>query len=375
MRRIPKGWLAVVLAGAFAGGVIGGRLPQRASSQVPGAKSGVDGGTPLGGVRAPNFRLTDQIGRPVSLSDLRGRVVLLAFVASDGGGVDALTAATVRDARMLLGRAGRKVALVAINVDLRHRSVAAVARFTRAERLGGRWTFLTGQPRALRRVMHAYGIYSQEIDGVDQHTAAIYLIRPDGREADAYLVSSGPANVPDQAWVIARAAAAYVPGARVLPVRTVEGASGRPVYLSAPTAFRLPRDTAHGPEGTVTLHPGDRPTLVDFFATWCHDCQEELRSLAAVRWDPGMPRIVAVDLRIAEPSGAAVRLLIERTRPPFAVGLDTTGRVADRYAVSALPALALVSSRGRIVWRHVGYLSARQLADALRTRLSTGGSG
>lgn len=363
-------WLAIALAVVFAAGVIGGRLPGAARSPVPGAQSGVDGGTSLGGVRAPDFRLTDQTGRAVSLSDFRGKVVLLAFVDSDGHGIDPLTAATVRDARTLLGRARRRVALVAVNVDLSHTSVASVARFTRAEHLWGRWAFLTGRPAALRRVLRAYGIYSQEIDGIDQHTAAVYLIRPDGREATAYLISSGPANVPDQAWVIARAAARYLSGARVLPVRAVEGAAGRPVFPAAPTAFRLPRETARGTAGTITLRPGDRPTLVDFFATWCHDCYEEFKSLAAISQTHGMPRILAVDLRIAEPSGAAVRAFVRRTRAPFPVGLDKAGRVADRYGVTALPTLALVSSRGQIVWRHVGYLPAARLARALRTRLS-----
>jgi thiol-disulfide isomerase/thioredoxin len=276
----------------------------------------------------------------------------------------------MRDARVLLGRAGRKVALVAVNVDLRKTGVAAVARFTRAEGLWGRWAFLTGPPASLRRVLRAYGIYSQEIDGVDQHTAAVYLIRPDGREARVYLISSGPGNVPDQAWVIARAASVYLGDAPVLPIRDVAGERGGPVYLAAPTAFRLPRETGHGPSGTVSVHPGEGPTLVDFFATWCHDCQEEMQSLAAARRAVRSVRIVAVDLRIAEPSGAPVRTLVGRDHLPFPVGLDTTGQVSDRYGVTALPSLVLISSAGRIVWRHTGYLSAAGLTRALRSAAS-----
>ena len=52
-----------------------------ASGQAAAAMSNpnLDTGTSLGGVAAPDIRLTNQFGQPMSLSQLHGKVVMLSF--------------------------------------------------------------------------------------------------------------------------------------------------------------------------------------------------------------------------------------------------------------------------------------------------------
>ena len=61
----------------------------------------LDPGTPLSG-SAPDFTLTDQFGRPVSLHSFRGKVVILAFNDSECTTVCPLTTAAMLDAKAML---------------------------------------------------------------------------------------------------------------------------------------------------------------------------------------------------------------------------------------------------------------------------------
>ena len=61
-----------------------------------------DGGFLMAGNPAPDFTLVDQFGHPVTLSSLRGREVVLAFIDSRCKDVCPLTAQIMYDARARL---------------------------------------------------------------------------------------------------------------------------------------------------------------------------------------------------------------------------------------------------------------------------------
>src|SRR5438270_9054642 len=58
---------------------------------------------------APGFALTDQFGRRVSLTDFRGKVVLLAFTDSRCTTICPLTTTSMVEAKRLLGAAASRV--------------------------------------------------------------------------------------------------------------------------------------------------------------------------------------------------------------------------------------------------------------------------
>lgn len=342
------------------------QLPPPAGA-VPAAwlRQGVDPGTPLAGVPAPAFTLTDQRGRRFSLSSLRGRVVLLAFVDSRSTGYGPLTAQTLLDARTLLGRGADALALVGVNTDTKAWGVAAVRAFSRAQGLGRAWLYGTGDPSALAAVRRAYG--------VAPGMPAVFLIDGRGRERAAFLIPGEAADVPEQAEVLARAAdrllARPVP---LAPASLLTGAPTEPVVGGG--AFRLSGWDATGRAATLTAGRG-QAAVVAFFATWCTACRRDLTAVArysAVARRLGLPPAVAVDLRVAEPSTAYVRTAWRRDRVALAVALDATGRVADAYGVTALPTLAVVDARGHILWRHQGAMAAAALARAVAAALAGG---
>src|SRR5215472_12113380 len=129
------------------------------------ANPALDPGSSLGGSPAPDFALTDQFGRTVSLSSFRGKVVILAFTDSQCTTVCPLTTQSMLAAKDLLGRAGDQVELVGIDANPSATSVSDVLAYSRSHGLVNQWNFLTGTLPELTAVWKRYGIAVQITNG------------------------------------------------------------------------------------------------------------------------------------------------------------------------------------------------------------------
>lgn len=126
------------------------------------------------GVRAPDFVLTDQDGRTVSLSGQRGRVVMLAFLWT-GCRTCTLVAEQVRGALDELGtRAGVRTLL--IDTSPRTTTRARVVRFLQNTSLAGRASYLSGPEAHLRRVWRAYSVAAAGRGGSAAEAGIVVLL-------------------------------------------------------------------------------------------------------------------------------------------------------------------------------------------------------
>jgi protein SCO1/2 len=135
-------------------GVSPGSSSQAGAPGTP-AASGFQGAALPANVRAHNFTLTDQAGRPVSLSGYRGQVVVIAFVSSTCGSTCIVIAQQIRGA---LDELRRPVPVLLVSVDPQADTPARVSRFLAQVSLTGRVHYLTGSLSQLRPVWSAYGI-------------------------------------------------------------------------------------------------------------------------------------------------------------------------------------------------------------------------
>ena len=328
----------------------------------------LDLGSSLGGMPAPDFRLRNQFGQPMSLSQFRGKVVMLAFEDSECTTVCPLTTQSMLQAKQLLGPAGSQVQLLGVDANPDAISVADVLSYSRTHALVNQWSFLTGSLAELRTTWTKYHIAVQiENDEID-HTPALFVIDQQGRERKLYLTQMAYSSVGQSARVLAEEIASLLPGhPQVASQQSLASIPGQ----SPSDHLTLPSASPQG--GTVTLGPG-QPRLVMFFATWLDEVanlKSELTGMnayvAAAR-RAGLPPLAAVDETVVEPSAQAVRSYLASlgTRLAFPVGMDTTGRVADGYQVQDQPWFALVSASGKIVWSHDGWLPPSALQAAVR---------
>jgi cytochrome oxidase Cu insertion factor (SCO1/SenC/PrrC family) len=326
----------------------------------------LDTGSPLGNVPAPDIRLVNQFGQRMSLSQFRGKVIILAFVDSQCTTVCPLTTVSMLEAKQLLGAAGRDVQLLGVDANPKATSVPDVMAYSRAHGMVNQWDFLTGSLPQLQAAWRAYHIAVQIQQGMIDHTPALFVIDQRGRERKVYLTQMAYTSIGQSAQLLAQEAASLLPGHPPLAShRSLAYISG----LSPAARVTLPGI----PSGSVPLGPG-RPRLVMFFATWVAETSDlrahllALNGYAKAARHGHLPGLVAVDEGTTEPSPGAAAAYLKGLGKPLAypVAADATGRLADGYGVADQPWFVLVSASGKIVWKHDGWLSPAALEAAAR---------
>jgi cytochrome oxidase Cu insertion factor (SCO1/SenC/PrrC family) len=374
---------AVALIGALSGLLAGCASSPSASSQSAGSQSSgstaamdnpnLDLGSSLGELPAPDFRLQNQFGQSMSLSQFRGKVVMLAFEDSECTTVCPLTTQSMLEAKQLLGPAGDKVQLLGIDANPDATSVADVLSYSRAHGLVNQWDFLTGSLAQLKSTWGLYHIAVQIEQGQIDHTPALYVIDQQGRERKLYLTQMAYSSIGQSAQVLADELSSLLPG----HPKVASQQSLASIAVQGPSAH-LTLASAGTQGGTVALGPG-QPHLVMFFATWLSevsDLKSELvngNAYVAAARRGGLPQLVAVDETVVESSAQTVRSYLRNlgTSLNYPVALDTTGRVADGYGVQDQPWFALVSASGKIIWSHDGWLPPSALESAVKRAASS----
>jgi cytochrome oxidase Cu insertion factor (SCO1/SenC/PrrC family) len=186
---------AVILAGAAVVTVFAimrardGAQPARPSgipAGVSDAQVNLMGLSPTPARSAPGFTLTDQNGRALSLSSLRGKVVVLEFMDPHCTDICPIVSQEFVDAYHELRGQQSKIVFAAINVNQYHASVADMAAYSAQHQLNTvpTWHFFTGPLPALKTAWHDYDITVEAPNPNADiiHTSAVYFINARGTE-------------------------------------------------------------------------------------------------------------------------------------------------------------------------------------------------
>lgn len=134
---------------------------------------------------APDFRLQDQDGHVISLSSLRGRVVLLSFLDSRCTHICQVEGPALGDVQEALPAATRPL-IVAVSVNPDDTAASTREAAGKWGWQAEQWHWLTGDPEQLAEVWEAYGVDVQLSSGGLLHTGALYVIDEAGDQRAGY---------------------------------------------------------------------------------------------------------------------------------------------------------------------------------------------
>jgi cytochrome oxidase Cu insertion factor (SCO1/SenC/PrrC family) len=357
-RRLHWVILGAALAVGLAIGAIVSLARSSASPAIPAsatqtpamANPNLDPGAPLSAV-APDFTLTDQFTRRVSLRSLRGKVVVLAFNDPLCTTICPLTTTALLEAKKLLGpAAASQVELLGIGANPDATQVKWVRSYSEAHGMLHKWRFLTGSLPQLKRVWRAYGIEAEVVNGTVDHTPATFVIGPNGRESRLFETAMAYTSVNQLGYELAQSISALLPGHPRL-----HGT----VSLAEPTLYgpKRPVTLPRAGGGIVRLGPGSGAHLILFFDSWETEVTDLSKQLVALnRYQAaakrkGLPPLVAIDEAGVEASPQALPRFLHALPHPltYPVAIDRSGSVADGYRVQDSPWLEVVSSNGRFL--------------------------
>jgi protein SCO1/2 len=128
-----------------------------ASSQKP-PKNAFDGAVMPPGARAPDFTLHDQNGRPIRMSDFRGKTVIVTFLYTDCTSSCPAQAQQIKGA---LDDLGHDLPAVAVSVDPAHDTAKSARHFLALQGMSTRIRWALGTKRQLAPVWKKFGIAPQ----------------------------------------------------------------------------------------------------------------------------------------------------------------------------------------------------------------------
>jgi cytochrome c biogenesis protein CcmG/thiol:disulfide interchange protein DsbE len=99
-------------------------------------------------------------------------------------------------------------------------------------------------------------------------------------------------------------------------------------------------------------------SVVNFWASWCGPCVEEHPMLVALKARTG---VALYGVNYKDQPAAARRFLGRYGNPFTAVGVDGNGRAAIEWGVYGMPETFVVDGTGKIVYKHVGPITAESL--------------
>jgi protein SCO1 len=132
---------------------------------------------------APDFTLTDQDGKQVSLSDFRGKHVLVTFLYTQCPDICPLMAANLNSALEQLSAEQREqVRVLAVSVDPEGDTPANVRGYVKVHGLVPQFRYLRGTEQELTETWRKFDVQAvaRDPDLID-HTGYLLLVDPAGR--------------------------------------------------------------------------------------------------------------------------------------------------------------------------------------------------
>ena len=96
-----------------------------------------------------------------------------------------------------------------------------------------------------------------------------------------------------------------------------------------------------------------KKVVLNFWATWCAPCKEELPSLQIFSDLQNPEQVLVLTINVKEPPGRAQRFM-QNNQISLPLISDAQGEWAQKFGVKVYPTSLLLDTKGQIRWRIMG---------------------
>ena len=145
----------------------------------------------------------------------------------------------------------------------------------------------------------------------------------------------------------------------------------RATLLSADQRKAAPEFALADSDGkTVSLKDyRGKVVLLDFWATWCHGCKEEIPWFADFERRYGTRGFAVVGVSLDEEGWKVVKPFIENAKVPYRIVLGDEA-TAKKYGIENMPDTFLIDRDGRIAATYTGLVDKDDVAKNIQAVLS-----
>jgi thiol-disulfide isomerase/thioredoxin len=111
--------------------------------------------------------------------------------------------------------------------------------------------------------------------------------------------------------------------------------------------------------------------VLDFWATWCGPCREEMPTLEKIADDYKSAVIV---WGISDEAPSTVKKWIVNNRRKLPTLLDPDGKTSERYQIQSIPVLVVIGRDGKVLYYYIGVRSEQSLRSVIDAGLREGQS-
>ncbi|HEY0020779.1 MAG TPA: TlpA disulfide reductase family protein [Longimicrobium sp.] len=135
------------------------------------------------------------------------------------------------------------------------------------------------------------------------------------------------------------------------------GRAGGPVRVGA-EAPAYAAETLDGERMAISQLRG-RPVLLNVWATWCHPCRQEIPALEQLHrtYAPRGLHVVGVSIDQGDQQ-QGIREFLQEYGASYPIWLDPDGEIQTAYSTMGVPNTFLIGPDGRVLWKHVGPVTA-----------------
>ena len=168
------------------------------------------------------------------------------------------------------------------------------------------------------------------------------------------------------------ALALLLAGLTCLPAATHGPGDGFSVTYKSPAAPQLLLKSLDGGEYDLSTAKG-RVVVVNFWATWCPPCIEELPTMQKLWEETRDQGLDVLAVNVGEPADRIQQFLNEfEPELTFPILLDPDGEAFQAWGVRGLPKTYVVNKRGQVIYEAEGgrNMNSEHIRERLRTLIN-----